>query len=360
MRLLMTCDAVGGVWTYAADLARGLAAQGVEVTLAVLGPRLEETIQLSGVEVVHTGLPLDWTAESAAELRGASMRIARLACETGADLVHLNSPALAADAGFDVPVLGVCHSCLATWWAAVKGDAPPPDFRWRIAATARGYAACDVLVAPSSAFVEATFKTYGFRPQLVRNGRALAPAAGGAVVRRLGVVSTGRLWDEGKDTATLDAMAAHLGAPVLALGPCEGPQGRRVTLSHARAVGQVPAAHVVVALEQASVFVSTAVYEPFGLGVLEAAQAGCALVLSDIATFRELWDGAAVFVPPRDGAGFAGAVRALLDNPAEAERRGAAAQARAAHYGLDAMVENMLQAYRALLEPGRTRAGALA
>ena len=40
----------------------------------------------------------------------------------------------------------------------------------------------------------------------------------------------------------------------------------------------------------------TALYEPFGLAVLEAAQAGCALVLSDIPTFRELWDGAALFV----------------------------------------------------------------
>ena len=47
------------------------------------------------------------------------------------------------------------------------------------------------------------------------------------------------------------------------------------------------------------IFVSAARYEPFGLAVLEAAQAGCALVLSDIPTFRELWDGAALFVPRR-------------------------------------------------------------
>ena len=40
-------------------------------------------------------------------------------------------------------------------------------------------------------------------------------------------------------------------------------------------------------------------FEPFGLAVLEAARAGCALVLSDIATFRELWDGAALFVARR-------------------------------------------------------------
>ena len=36
--VLMTADAVGGVWTYALDLARGLSAQGVQVSLALLGP----------------------------------------------------------------------------------------------------------------------------------------------------------------------------------------------------------------------------------------------------------------------------------------------------------------------------------
>jgi glycosyltransferase involved in cell wall biosynthesis len=52
-------------------------------------------------------------------------------------------------------------------------------------------------------------------------------------------------------------------------------------------------------LARAAVFVNPALYEPFGLGVLEAAQAGCALVLSDIPTLRELWAGAALFADPR-------------------------------------------------------------
>ena len=51
-------------------------------------------------------------------------------------------------------------------------------------------------------------------------------------------------------------------------------------------------------MARTAVFVSPALYEPFGLAVLEAAQAGCALVLSDIPTFRELWDGVALFVAP--------------------------------------------------------------
>ncbi len=49
---------------------------------------------------------------------------------------------------------------------------------------------------------------------------------------------------------------------------------------------------------EAAIFAHPARYEPFGLAVLEAAMAGCALVLGDIPTLRELWDGAAVFVAP--------------------------------------------------------------
>ena len=56
-------------------------------------------------------------------------------------------------------------------------------------------------------------------------------------------------------------------------------------------------------MARAAIFVSSSVYEPFGLAVLEAAGSGAALVLSDIPTFRELWDEAALFAPPGDAAG---------------------------------------------------------
>ena len=37
-RVLMTADAVGGVWPQSLELARGLAAAEIEVILAVMGP----------------------------------------------------------------------------------------------------------------------------------------------------------------------------------------------------------------------------------------------------------------------------------------------------------------------------------
>lgn len=349
-RVLVTADAVGGVWTYALDLARGLAAAEVETVLAVMGPsptydQLAEARSVAGLELVDTGLPLDWTAASEAQVREAGEAVADLAVTTGADVVHLNGPALAAEARFPVPVVGACHSCLATWWAAVRGGPMPDDFAWRTRRLAQGLARCDALIAPTRAFAEATAQAYGIRPpRAVWNGREparLGPRPTGEPV----VLTSGRLWDDGKNVAVLDAAAGLGAAPVLAAGPLVGPNGQRRELANIRHLGRLSSTDMAAALRRASVYATAARYEPFGLGVLEAAQAGCALVLSDIATFRELWDGAAVFVPADDPDGFARAFDQLLADPAEAAAMAAAAQARAARYTVEAMSRGVLAIY---------------
>jgi glycosyltransferase involved in cell wall biosynthesis len=353
--ILMTADAVGGVWTYSLDLAAGLAARGTRTTLALLGPAPDiaqraRALSVPGLELVETGLPLDWLAPTAPEVVQAGRAIAQLASERGVELVQLNSPALAADAYFDVPVLGVCHSCLATWWAAVKQGAMPGDFAWRSALLGSGYAACDALVAPSEAFALATRRAYGLShaPEVVHNGRV--PGASAEAMDDI-VFTAGRLWDEGKDLATLDRAAAQLDIPVLAAGPVEGPNGTAVSLPHLTRLGSLAGADVASWLSRGPIFVSTARYEPFGLAVLEAAQAGCALVLSDIPTFRELWDGAAVFVAPGDAAGFAAAITDVSRNREQrsslrvaAQRRGRSLTAESMADGIAAIQARLLRA----------------
>ena len=130
MRLLLTADAVGGVWQYATDLARALAAHGVDVLIALLGPppsamQLEAARDLA---LIETGLPLDWLAETPEEVRAAGEALAALARARRVDLVQLNAPALAAGAAFEAPVVVVTHSCLLTWWKAVIGGPMPEDF----------------------------------------------------------------------------------------------------------------------------------------------------------------------------------------------------------------------------------------
>ncbi len=114
------------------------------------------------------------------------------------------------------------------------------------------------------------------------------------------IFTAGRLWDEGKDLPTLDSAAGRTGLSAAAAGPLAGPDGQALTLQHVHPLGRLSDAELQARLAVRPIFVSTSLYEPFGLAVLEAAQAGCPLVLCDIATFRELWDGAAIFFPPGD------------------------------------------------------------
>ena len=82
--------------------------------------------------------------------------------------------------------------------------------------------------------------------------------------------------------------------------------------------------------------------------MLEAAQAGCALVLSDIPTHREMWDGAAIFIPARNEAAFAGAIQDLIRDADEREQLGLLARARAAHYTPERMARGMAELYARL------------
>ena len=353
LRLFMTVDAVGGVWPYTLDLASGLRPHGVETVLAVLGPApsrdQREAARTSGLEVVETGLPLDWTAPRPQDVDDVAWAIARLATEAEPDIVHLNSPALAASAVFPAPVVAVAHSCLATWWAANRTGPMPPDFLWRTDLTRRGYRVADVVTAPTAAFAAATRRAYGLTatPTVVRNGRRAA--ALDRVPSEPVVFTAGRLWDEGKNLAALDRAASRLSAPVLAAGPLEGPNGARVALDYVRALGRLDDREIARRLSARPIFVSTARYEPFGLAVLEAAQAGCPLVLSDIPTFRELWDGAAVFVPADDHGALAGALETLLQDSVMRDRLGGTARERSRAYGVGAMSAGMLGVYRELL-----------
>ena len=351
MRLLLTTDAVGGVWTYSLDLARALAPHGTETVLAVMGPgasapQRAEAGTIAGLKLIETSLPLDWLAETPGELRAAGAALARLAGEVGADLVQLHAPALAAGADWPVPVVAVHHSCVATWWAAVRGGELPQDFAWRAKLIGEGLRTVDASVAPSVAHAAAVAATYGVRPRAVHNGRAPLPLPGRARVDA--AFTCGRLWDAAKGGDVFDRAAAFASVPFRAAGPLQGPNGEEVGLAHAEGLGALNEDALAAELAGCPVFVSPASYEPFGLAVLEAAQAGCALVLADLPTFRELWDGAATFVPSDDPAAIARAVDGLIADPDARDRAGAAALERAVRYTPATTAAGMMTIYREL------------
>src|SRR4051812_47308772 len=182
IRLLMTADAAGGIWTYALGMKQALSARGVSTILAILGDRPSELAlraarAIGGVEIELADLPLDWTATSASEMAHAGEEIARLARRVDADLVQLNAPAFAASASFPVPMIGALHSCVATWWEAVHGNVPlPQDLEWRGKLTRPGRPPVAAAIPPSQARAPRAQRLYAFAraPNLFHN-RTAAP-----------------------------------------------------------------------------------------------------------------------------------------------------------------------------------------
>jgi glycosyltransferase involved in cell wall biosynthesis len=352
----MTADAVGGVWQYATDLAAALRARGHTVTLAVLGPaptadQRENAQRIPGLRLVETGLPLDWLSAGPGPVERAAEAIAALVRAEGADLIHCNMPTLAGAADFPVPVVAVTHGCIATWWQAAKTEPLLASYRWHKRMMARGLAAADVVVAPSASYAAIVRRTYRLpaAPLVVHNGRAPLPAPPLKEPPLHAALTVGRLWDPVKNAAMLDRIAGRLPMPFLAAGAVLGPHGELIKLDHLEVLGQLDAAPLGALLARRPVFVSAASFEPFGLSVLEAAQAGCPLVVSDTPTFRELWDGAALFVPPGEEESFAAAIERLAADRTQRAQLGTKAAQRAARYTPAAKAAAMMRIYEGLL-----------
>jgi len=347
-RLLLVTDAVGGVWVYSLELARALRPFGIETILAVMGPSPSQAqhAEAGDIQLIDTGLPLEWLDTDADAIRRAGEGIAQIANRHEVDIVQTSSAALLAGAQFDQPCVAVQHSCVASWWAAVKGTALPPEFEWRRRLVAEGLQRADAVVAPSIAFAAETSRIYGVDALAVHNGRRAVTFP--SIPKGRFVFTAGRLWDEGKNVATLDAAAAQLDVPFQAAGATHGPNGARIHLPHIDALGELSTARLFAARP---IYASAALYEPFGLSVLEAAQAGCALVLSDIPTHREMWSGAAIFVPAKEDAAFTSALKDLIADPDERQQLGQLAQARAAHYTPERMARGMAEIYARLDVP---------
>ena len=246
----------------------------------------------------------------------------------------------------DLPLIVAAHGCVATWWDAARPGTPlDPKFDWHRALAAQGLRRATRVVAPSESYARTVARTYGLRdlPVAVHNGRTPAPVA--PVRTRHIAFTAGRLWDEVKRTPLLDAAAARLAAPLYAAGPTRAPHGASVPVEHLHLLGELAPDGMAAMLATQPVFVSTASFEPFGLAVLEAAQAGCALVLSDIDTFRELWDGAALFVAGDDPAAWSDAIAQLLANDSARAALSEAAADRGARYTLAATATAMLSLY---------------
>lgn len=351
--ILITTDAVGGVWRYSTNLAVELQAMGWCVTLLCLGPPPSaderHAVREKGIVLHETSLPLDWLADKEGDIRLAADALADWAVKLEVDSIHFHSPAYAVSNRLDRPVVAVSHSCLATWWRTLHGASPMPnDFHWRTELHREGLLAADRILCPSASFAELTRDTFRLptAPAVVLNGRTALDAGPEVAPLKVNVFTCGRLWDDGKNIALIDRAAPSIAAPIHAAGADRAPSGHRASFANLVLLGHLGEPALASLLAQRPIFISPSLYEPFGLSVLEAAACGCPLVLADIPTFRELWDDAALFIDPFDERALAAAVNSLLpDLPARSEL-GRRAKQRAARYSIWQMAHGVAAIHR--------------
>lgn len=355
-RILMTLDAVGGVWRYSLDLAASLVDTGWEAILAGFGPPPDEAQASEARSIgplVWLDGPLDWMAGHPDELHPVGQELDRLADDFDVDLLHLNLPSQAAFVRTRRPVVAVSHSCVPTWFRAVRGTVPPQDWAWHEAVNRQGFERANLVIAPSQSHAEALVETYGALAAL-RVVHNASRAETVSCAKMPYVFAAGRWWDEGKNGAVLTSAAARSQWPVLMAGSWQGPNGQAVACDHAQALGSLSHAETLARTAQAAIFVSPSIYEPFGLSVLEAARAGAALVLSDIPIYRELWDGVALFADPHEPGDFAAAINCLAKSAQQRLDLGRKARERSLAFSVQRQASEIAQLYRDLV-PARSQ-----
>ena len=336
----MTTDAVGGVWTYSRELADALAPEDVEVVLAVLGPPPPEPIGERHEAHARRGR-LEWQEDPWDDVAAAGEWLLDLAAEVRPDVVHLNDYAHGA-LDWPMPSLVVGHSCVLSWWEAVRGEEAPREWeRYRTVVRA-GLRGADDVVAPTAAMLGALRRLYalGERGNVIANG--IHPHLESAPKEPF-VLGAGRLWDPAKALDALDGAARGLEWPVLVAGDAGGREPE-----HAVGLGHLGRAEVHAQMRRAAIFAHPARYEPFGLAPLEAGLAGCALVLGDLPSLREVWGDDATYVAPGDPSALRAQLDALIADRPRRECLGAAARGRALSFGADRMARAYAARYRSL------------
>lgn len=365
MRVLITTDTVGGVWMYSTDLVRGLLEAGNEICLVSFGdlPDHDQGRSIKHLEAtfpsrfcfVATEYPLEWTPDDPRVVE-SSLYLETLIQTFRPDLLHANQYCYGAIQS-GVPRIVVAHSDVISWWHARYGEEPQPTAwfaRYRSLVQA-GLQGADIVVSPSEAQLKSLERHYGSlegRGRVIFNGST--PQLDGCRTRRLRAVTAGRLWDEGKNTAVV--ALAKLPLPVDIAGRVEEIPGCSPTLPASDSIhmlGHLDRAALSRILAESEIYLGTSVYEPFGLAPLEAAHAGCALVLSNIDSFHELWEDAALFFDPRNPDTLHDAVVSLLLLAPLRQELASRARRRARElYSLERFVHAYLDLYRGLCHQG--------
>lgn len=353
-RILMTADTVGGVWTFALELAQALVPYEIEVCLATLGglpsdAQRRRAQRVPGLRLFESAYRLEWMDDPWTDVVAAADWLLDLRHRLDPDVVHLNHFGHG-DLPWNAPVVLSAHSCVTSWWQAVHGCDPPASWQRYRGVVRRAIHAAHVVTAPTATMLDAVAVNYG-EPRLGRivpNGRE--PRGYYQRPKEPFILAAGRLWDEAKNVAALDRIAGRLPWPVYVAGEARHPSGGVAPLGASHPLGRLSDRELADWFARAAIYALPARYEPFGLSVLEAALSGCALVLGDISSLRENWHGQALFVDPDDDERLHAALADLVTDAPRRALLGERARRRARAFLPETMAAAYVEAYQEAAE----------
>jgi len=339
-RVLMTGDTVGGVWTFTLELISALRNEEIEFVLATMGgeptaAQRAQAAQIGNLCLIPSGYRLEWMEEPWADVEESGRWLRDIADDFSPDVIHLNTFGHVG-LRWKAPVVLTAHSCVYSWWRAVRGDQPTAEWARYGTLVRNALHSAEALVAPSAAMAADLKACYGDLPECAVIANGIDPQDFRVGVKEPFVFCAGRLWDDAKNLTALVQAAPSLGWPV-----CIAGESRGSGTAGCRELGRLSAAEMRDWYARAEIYAMPARYEPFGLSILEAAVSGCALVLGDIPSLRENWHDAALFADPGDSMALAAVANRLIGD--EGGRRAMARRAR--ERGLQFSAARMAQSY---------------
>lgn len=352
-KVLMTADTIGGVWTYAMDLCRSFIPYDIEVHLATMGTRLSESqrIEASEIEnlkVYESDYKLEWMDSPWKDVEAAGKWLLKLESEIGPDVIHLNNY-VHGNLPWSAPVMVVAHSCVLSWWAAVKKEAAPEGWDKYKRKVKAGLQAADAVVGITHSYFQEVRKFYGpFKKEgIIYNGCDASKFK--ADHKRQSIFAMGRIWDEAKNLRILEQVAARSPYLITIAGSTRHPSnGNEVRLQHVNLAGYLNREEIKKALAASLVYLLPAKYEPFGLSALEAALSGCLLILADIPTLREIWRDTALYFNPENPDTLVNRLQWVEDHPDQGKDLIRMSSQRALLFSLEKMSKSYVNFYQNL------------
>lgn len=311
MRVLLTTDTVGGVWTFTKELTAELLHAGHNVALVSFGraPSREQSAW-SGVVGAQYGssfryeasiAPLEWMNPNENVYAEGELCLRRIADEFCPDLLHSNQFCFGR-LPLAIPRLITAHSDVLSWGAACRPNGFE-ESRWLTCyceMVKQGLKAADAVATPTRWMLDTLGHHFALPPRkrVILNGRSL-PHFFAVGDRPVQAVSAGRLWDEAKNLTMLAKVDSEV--PIFVAGDCQhqtavAPQN----IGDAVQLGPLEECDLLALFRVSSIYIATSIYEPFGLAPLEAALCGCAILANDIPSLREVWGDAALYFENAD------------------------------------------------------------